>query len=42
MKRPFAVIGFTVFLTVAILFDRKTGVTVAALAVFTVALVGSL
>ncbi len=42
MKRPFAVIGFTVFLTVAILFNQKTGVTVAALAVFTVALVGSL
>ncbi len=39
MKRPFAVIGFTVFLTVAILFDKKTGVTVAALAAFTVALV---
>ena len=42
MKRPFAVIGFTVFLTVAILFNQKTGVTAAALAVFTVALVGSL
>ena len=39
MKRPFAVIGFTVFLTVAILFNSKTGVTAAALAVFAVALV---
>lgn len=42
MKRPFAVIGFTVFLTVAILFDKKTGVTAAALAVFAVALVTAL
>ena len=39
MKRPFAVIGFTVFLTIAFLFDKKTGVTVAALAAFAVALV---
>lgn len=39
MKRPFAVIGFTVFLTVAILFNQKTGVTAAVLAVFAVALV---
>ena len=39
MKRPFAVIGFTVFLTVAILFDKKTGVTVGALVAFAVALV---
>ncbi|MBR2868151.1 MAG: ComEC/Rec2 family competence protein [Clostridia bacterium] len=39
MKRPFAVIGFTVFLTVAFLFDKKTGVTAVALAAFTVALV---
>ncbi len=39
MKRPFAVIGFTVFLTIAFLFDKNTGVTVTALAVFSVALV---
>ncbi len=39
MKRPFAVIGFTVFLTVAILFDKKIGVTVGALIAFAVALV---
>ena len=42
MKRPFAVIGFTVFLTIAFLFDKKTGVTVTALAVFAVALVVAL
>lgn len=42
MKRPFAVIGFTVFLTVAILFDKKTGVTAAAMAVLAVALVTAL
>lgn len=39
MKRPFAVIGFTVFLTIAFLFDKKTGVTAAVLAGFAVALV---
>lgn len=39
MKRPFAVIGFTVFLSIAFLFDKKTGVTAAALAGFAVALV---
>lgn len=39
MARPFSVIGFTVFFTVAVLFDMKTGVTVAAFAAFTVALV---
>lgn len=42
MKRPFAVIGFTVFLTIAFLFDKKTGVTAAVLAVFAVALVVAL
>ncbi len=42
MSRPFAVIGFTVFFTIALLFKHDTGVTVAALAVFTVALVISL
>ena len=42
MKRPFAVIGFTVFLTIAFLFDKETGVTVAAFAAFTVALVVAL
>ena len=42
MKRPFAVIGFTVFLTIAFLFDKETGVTAAALAVFAVALVVAL
>ncbi len=39
MPRPFAVIGFTVFFTIALLYKFKTGVTVAALAVFTAALV---
>lgn len=39
MGRPFSVIGFTVFFTAAILFDMKTGVTAAAFAAFTVALV---
>ncbi len=39
MKRPFAVIGFTVFLTIAFLFDKETGVTAAVLAGFAVALV---
>ena len=42
MVRPFAVIGFTVFFTTAILFKFETGVTVTAFAVFTVALVVSL
>ena len=42
MKRPFAVIGFTVFLTIAFLFDKETGVTAAAFAAFTVALVVAL
>lgn len=42
MPRPFAVIGFTVFFTIAMLFNLDTGVTVAALAVFSVALVISL
>lgn len=39
MPRPFAVIGFTVFFTVALLYNYETGVTIAALAVFSVALV---
>ena len=39
MKRPFAVIGFTVFFTIALLFDKETGVTAAAFAIFAVALV---
>lgn len=39
MPRPFAVIGFTVFFTIAVLYDTKTGVTAAVLAAFTVALV---
>lgn len=42
MPRPFAVIGFTVFFTIALLFNLDTGVTVAASVVFTVALVISL
>ena len=42
MKRPFAVIGFTMFFTIAFLFDKETGVTAAALAVFAVALVVAL
>ncbi len=39
MSRPFAVIGFTVFFTIALLFKFDIGVTVAALAVFSVALI---
>ncbi len=39
MPRPFAVIGFTLFFSVAILCEFKTGVTAAASAVFAVALV---
>ena len=39
MPRPFAVIGFTVFFTIALLFKFTTGVTVAAIAVIFVALV---
>lgn len=42
MPRPFAVIGFTVFFTIAVLYDMKTGVTAAVLAAFTVALVVAL
>lgn len=42
MSRPYAVIGFTVFLTVALLYNMKTGVTAAALAVFAAALVVTL
>lgn len=39
MSRPFAVIGLTVFLTAALLYNKETGVTAAAFAVFAVALV---
>ncbi len=39
MSRPFAVIGFTVFFTIALLFKFDIGVTVAALTVFSVALI---
>lgn len=42
MVRPFAVIGFTLFFTIAFLFEFETGVTVVALAAFTAALVISL
>ncbi len=42
MVRPFAVIGFTLFFTIAFLFEFETGVTVAALAALTAALVISL
>ncbi len=42
MSRPFAVIGFTVFFTIALLFKFSTGVTVTALIVFSVALVVAL
>jgi len=42
MKRPFAVIGLTIFFVTAFLFEFETGVTVTAFAVFTVALVVSL
>ncbi len=42
MKRPFAVIGFTVFLTIAFLFDKETGVTAAVFSGFAVALVVAL
>lgn len=39
MSRPFAVIGFTVFFTIAVLFKFETGVTVIALLLFAAALV---
>ena len=39
MSRPFAVIGFTVFFTIALLFKSDIGVTVTASAVFSVALI---
>lgn len=42
MRRPFAVIGLTLFFVTAFLFDFETGVTAAAFAVFAVALVVSL
>ncbi len=42
VPRPFAVIGFTVFFTLSILNQADTGATVAAIAVFSVALVVTL
>lgn len=42
MPRPFAVIGFTVFFTIALLYNMETGVTAAALAAYAVALVVAL
>lgn len=42
MKRPFAVIGLTLFFVTSFLFEFETGVTVTAFAVFAVALVVSL
>ncbi len=42
MKRPFAVIGFTVFFTIALLIDKETGVTVAVFAAYAAALVVTL
>lgn len=39
MPRPFAIIGFTVFFTIALLYNTETGVTAAALAAYAVALV---
>lgn len=42
MKRPFAVIGLTLFFITSFLFEHETGVAVTAFAVFTAALVISL
>lgn len=42
MPRPFAVIGFTVFITLSILYELHTGATVAAFAAFSAALVVTL
>ncbi len=42
MPRPFAVIGFTVFFTIAVLFNSDIGVTAVFLAVYAVALIISL
>ncbi len=42
MPRPFAVIGFTVFFTLALLYNAQTGVTAAALAAYAAALVVTL
>ncbi len=42
MPRPFAVIGFTVFFTIAVLFNSDIGVTAGFLAVYVVALIVSL
>lgn len=41
MVRPFAVIGFTAFFTIAVLFNYETGVTIFAFAAYTAALVVS-
>lgn len=42
MPRPFAVIGFTVFFTIALLFDSDIGVTAGVLTAYAVALIVSL
>ena len=42
MSRPFAVIGFTVFLTAGLLYNKETGVTAAAFAAYAAALVVTL
>lgn len=42
MPRPFAVIGFTVFFTIALLYNMETGVTAAVCAAYAVALVVAL
>lgn len=42
VPRPFALIGFTVFFTLSILYELQTGATVAAFAVFSAALVVTL
>lgn len=42
MPRPFAVIGFTVFFTIALLFDSDIGVTAGVLVTYAVALIVSL
>ena len=42
MSRPFAVIGFTVFLIAGLLYNKETGVTAVAFAVYAAALVVTL
>lgn len=42
MSRPFAVIGFTVFLTLSLLYNKETGVTAAVLVLYAAALVVTL